>query len=96
MSTFSVDPDALTSTAGVARKLVDAAAAGTPTERPADVGHDGLADAIGHFASRTDDAWRARVDDLRRIPDALDDSASTYENADNEAAAAVRRADGGL
>ncbi|WP_295789451.1 hypothetical protein [uncultured Microbacterium sp.] len=96
MSTFSVDPDALASTAGAVRKLVDAAAPHTPTEHPSDVGHDGLADAIGHFASRTDDAWRARVDDLRRIPDALDDSAATYENADNEAAATIRRADGGL
>ncbi|MFJ4039176.1 hypothetical protein ACIPVB_14005 [Microbacterium sp. NPDC090007] len=96
MSTFSVDPDALTSTAGVVRKLADVAAAETPTERPSDVGHGGLSDAIGHFASATDAAWSARVDDMRRIPDALHDSAAAYEDADDEAASALRRSDGGV
>ncbi len=94
MSAFSVDPESLEAAATAARKMADAATPTTGVEHPSDVGHDGLADAIRHFATEVDQAWKARVDDLHAIPTTLADSASTYENADAEAAAVLRRADG--
>ncbi len=96
MSSFSVDPESLEAAATAARKMADAATPAGGVEHPYDVGHDGLADAIRHFATETDHAWSTRVDDLQAIPETLADSASTYENADFEAAAVLRRSDGGI
>ncbi|MDZ5144924.1 MULTISPECIES: hypothetical protein [Microbacterium] len=83
MPRFSVDPEALRTSAARLEDLRDAAGSFTET-CPADIGHAAAENAISRLAVDTADAWRSAVEDLGHLVERLRQSADLYERTDQD------------
>lgn len=83
MPRFSVDPEALRSTAAHIEGVRDSAGSFVET-CPADIGHAAAAKAISLLAVDTAEAWRSAIEDLGHLVERLRQSADLYESTDQD------------
>ena len=83
VSRFSVDPEALRTTAAQLDRVRDSAGAFVET-CPAELGHADLAQATSRLAIDMAGSWRDATEDLTNLAERLRQSADLYERTDQD------------